>query len=392
VPEEKNMRAGFSAYRGIDPHTLSRIFVIATAGFLISSQPAHADPLLLETGLATGSIWPVLIAGLAIESLILSLIIKRPFSEVLTVCLLANAITGFTGFIVLLLLRLNDIPVIPLGPGMVAAWLIEAGAISLMLSKPPIKRIYIGSFAANAASAVIALFILGNLVIPSPDPEVSEDLELARNFNTVRKAIETYHDEKGYFPKALMGGIRSLDETGSTDPLLESGILETYPANPYAPNLRSRRFNMVFLLSGLGTPTQQVSLDQPSNEWEVRWFPILRNDPRFGNPDQALLCANGLSDSTVRETLSPTFYHMNGADCVPGCFFYKSYDFNLDGEADDYIFGAYGWPTAFGTVPFDIIDAATGEISLSLSSDGTISSGSPDGVPEPVMVLHVAGT
>jgi hypothetical protein len=82
---------------------------------------------------------------------------------------------------------------------------------------------------------------------------------------------------------------------------------------------------------------------------------------------------------------------MNGLDMVPGCIFYKSYDFNRDGLQDDYILGAFGWPTAVGTVVADIIDAATGEICLSLSSDGTITAGQPDGIPEPLASIYVAG-
>jgi hypothetical protein len=243
------------------------------------------------------------------------------------------------------------------------------------------------------ASAMLAMVVLIPLSIPSNQPTASEDLELSASISSVRKAIDTYYDQKGYYPKGITGGqIESVDEDAADrDPLLESGILDTYPANPYAPYLRSRRLNLTFLLTGLGAPTRQVDLDEPTNAWEMRWFPIMQRDPRFGDPDRLLLSANGLSDPDVPGTRSQIFYHMNGADYVPGCFFYKSYDFNLDGYADDYIIGAYGWPTGYGTVPFDLINARDGEISICLSQ-GCILSGNPDGNPEPVISVYVAGT
>jgi hypothetical protein len=82
---------------------------------------------------------------------------------------------------------------------------------------------------------------------------------------------------------------------------------------------------------------------------------------------------------------------MNGADIIPGCIFYKSYDFNRDGIPDDYILGAFGWPTGLTTIVVDIIDASTGDISLRLTRDGSIIPGFPDGIPEPLAMIYIAG-
>lgn len=379
--------------RGIDFRSIAaRTALLALIGLLIST-PAKADPLLLETGISSGSFWTVLFGGLAVESLILVIIIRRPIGETVTVCILANTVTGFIGFVTLLVFRIKGLPVVPLAPLMVTAVFMEAAMISVMLARPPVGKIIAGITAANLASALIAFAVLMPINIRPPEPGPNADMELTRAFNTVRAAIDEYHTRYGFYPHAIMGG-KSIEEHGAiecSDPLIASGILESYPPNPFAENLRSRKFNAMFLLFGIGKPTRQVSLDDPTNEWEVRWFPALRDDPRFGGPDHLLLCANGLSDSRVRATLESTFYNMNGADCIPGCLFYKSYDFNGDSLADDYILGAYGWPEGRATVAVDIIDAATGEIRLRLDSSGQIHAGHPDGLPEPVLLIHVAG-
>jgi len=362
------------------------------AGSLLIATPLRADPILLETGAATGFVWPFLLGGLAIETLILALIIRRPLFETVAVCLLANTITGFIGFVALLLLRIKGIPIFPIGPAFVAATLLEAPMIALMLVRPPIKRIIIGVTAANFATAAISALVLASLTIPAPSPTQLEDLALAQSVAKVRRAIDEYRTRYGSYPPGLTGGYRTIDGTRpSSDPLVASGILQSYPLNPYAPFLRSRRLNTPFLLLGIGSPTRQVELSRPSNDWEERWFQAMESDTRFGDPDHLLLCANGLSDPHVIETLESTFYRMNGADCIPGCFFYRSYDFNSDGLADDYILGAYGWPDGMATVAVDIIDGATGEICLSIDSNGFVRAGEPDGTPEPVLLLHVAG-
>lgn len=381
-----NRFAGLSAAGRAIPLT-------ALIGFLLAATPVHADPMLLETAVTGGSVWPVLAAGLVVEILVLALFIRRPLAEIIAVGLMANAISGFAGFVALLFARMNGVPVLPIGPLALGAAVIEAAVFACMLAKPPVKRILSGVAVANAVSAIIAFALVAPTVIPAPPPSASDDLELARGLATVRNAIDEYYVRNGYYPEGLTGGRSGTveGESGSSDPLITSGVLSSYPPNPYAPHLRSRLFNPMFLLTGFGAPTRLVALDQPTSSWEVRWFPILKRDSRFGDPDHVLLCANGLSDPSVRETVKSTFYHMNGSDCVPGCFFYKSYDFDRDGLADDYILGAYGWPTGTGTVAFDIIDAATGDISLRLDSHGQVHSGQPDGSPEPVFALHIAG-
>ncbi len=380
------------ARSGSAKSAITRVLTLAGFIFLAQALPAQADPMLIETGLATGSFWFVLIAGLAVEALILALLIRRTYIESIVVCLLANAISGFIGFVILLFLRIKGIPIVPPGPLTALAILVEAPLVSLMLVRPPIKRIAAGVTTANLVSGALAIIVLGSITMPPPEPTVLEDNALARSISTVRRAIDTYHDEFGFYPAGLTGGRSdSLDSTcRADDPLIAAGILESYPPNPYAPYLRSRRFQPAFLFLGIGRPTRPVDLDDPSNAWEARWFPAMKADSRFGDPDHLLLCANGLSDPQVRDTLESTFYHMNGADCIPGCFFYRSYDFNRDGLPDDYILGAFGWPTGRATVAVDIIDAATGEIHLRLDSQGCVHAGEPDGMPEPVIALHIA--
>jgi hypothetical protein len=176
----------------------------------------------------------------------------------------------------------------------------------------------------------------------------------------------------------------------TVDPLLESGILKSYPPNPFGPFLRSHRFNMKYLLTGLGPATSPVDMDDPRDKWEARWFPVIRTDPKFGSPDM-ILCANGLCQAPIGRGKA-TDMCMNGSDYVPGCFFYRAYDFNGDGLADDYILGMYGWPNGCGTDAVDLIDGKTGEISLYIDSHGCIRAGNPDGRPEAVYALHVANT
>ena len=375
--------------------SILRIPGLAVIFLLTLAQPANADPLLLETGQVLGSPWLILGAGLVLEALILAAFIRRPFKEVLTVCLLVNAISGFIGFVGLVFLKLKGVPVLPPGPMVVAAILIEAPLIALILVRPPIKKIITGAVAANLATGLITLAALAPQPLKPPAPGVSQDLELARATLGIRDAVDKYYEQNGFYPSHLLGGSAldtDPDEIPENDPLLSSGILDSYPANPYAFSLRTRQFTPEFLLLGRLPVTRPVSLNRPMTAWEARWFPIMAQDSRFGDPDNLLLSANGLSEPSVRESLDITFYHMNGRDCVPGCFFYRSYDFNNDGLADDYVLGAFGWPTGRATVAIDLIDAATGELKLRLDRWGMVHSGNPDGRPEPVLALVVAGT
>jgi hypothetical protein len=368
---------------------IAAAFVFATIfGFL--SAAAHADPLILQTGAAVQSPLAVLLIVLGLETIILALIIRRPFLETLSVCLLANAITGFLGFVALMLVQMLGVPVLPPGPTAAAAALIEGALISAMLVRPPVRRIFVGAVAANLSSAAIAVAVLAPCPLPPPAPGAAQDLALAREMTVLREAIDAYYERYGYFPPYLKGGKKeaSLESTETDDPLLDSGVLESYPPNPYARNLRSRRFTATFLLFGMPPVTRSSNLDQPVTTWEARWFPIFQRDRRFGGSDQVLLLANGLSDARIQESFRSVFYHMNSTDYVPGCFFYRSYDFNRDGQADDYILGAYGWPSGPGSVAADLIDGATGDLVLRLDSRGRVHPGHP----EPISFLYVAGT
>jgi type II secretory pathway pseudopilin PulG len=363
---------------------------LAVLGFSAFCPPAHADPLLLETGVALGPLWLVLGVGLAVEAAILAAFIRRPVFEAVAVSVPANVVTGFIGFVALMYARLRGIPALPVGPTLLAAIPIEALLISLMLRHPPVNKVIAGVVVANLFTACLALAVLATKTIQSGTPEAGDDLALARSIRTVRTAIDTYHDRFGYYPASLSGG--SSDQPASlTDPLIASGILESYPANPFAPYLRCLRFNWEFLLTGIGPATSQVSLDNPTDQWEARWFPIIKKDPRFGATEKRILCANGICEQFDFKTLTLTKYTMNGNDYIPGCFFYKAYDFNNDGLADDYILGVFGWPGGSGTSEIDLIDRRTGNISLALDSQGRIGPGQSDGVPEPVLALYAGG-
>jgi len=393
--EEIRMRVS-SRFRNTRSMANRSIAAAATAFtiLLVLTPAAHADPLVFQTGMVTGNFWPVLIIGLALEAFILALVIKRPLGEALAVSLMANAVSGFAGFIFFLLLRLYGIGIIPPGPAMVLAILIEAPIISLMLAKPPVKRVITGVATANLATGIIAFIMLSFITFNPDGPSAEDDLSLARGLASLRGAINEYHDLYGFYPESISGGSRlHCDEnTIIADPLLRSGILESYPENPYSDHLRSVRYTAKFLLTGLGRVTTPVDLDSPTNEWEARWFPAMQSDQRFGDPDNVLLCANGLSDSRFINSLKSTFYNMNSLDIIPGCFFYKSYDFNSDGLADDFILGAFGWPSGSSSIGIDIIDAATGDICLSMDSNGYLHCGVADGLPEPVAMLYVACT
>lgn len=371
-----------------------RIGSIAVLGFLAICQPAKADPLLLETGEALGPIWLVLIAGVALEAFILARFVKRPFGQILAVSVLANLVTGFTGFVALLYCRMLGVPVLPVGPTLLASIAIELVITSLLLIRTPFRMVLRGVIAANLASALIALAVLGLMPLPGPLPGAGEDLALASSMTEIQRSIDTYYSQFGFYPSWLAGGSR---ETASTkeytaDPLIEAGLLESYPPNPYAEYLRSRRLNTLFLLTGLGQPVRQVKLDDPGDKWEAKWFPLMKKDPRFGDADNDLLCANGLSEQGIRESHEICTYRMSGQDYIPGCFFYKAYDFNGDGLADDYILGVFGWPGSSGTAVVDLIDGKTGEICLSLDGNGRVRPGEPDGLPEEILALHIAGT
>jgi hypothetical protein len=375
------------------PWTPVRIGTVAVLSLLAVNPPVHADPILLQTGVALGSVWQTMAAGILIEAVILALFLKRPFRQAALVCILANLITGFMGFVALLFVRMHGIPARPIGPTSLAAMLVEAPLIAIMLVRPPVKRVIAGVAAANMATALIAFAVLVPRAVSPGMPGSAEDMALARSMSIVQEAVDTYHQRYGYYPAWLAGGSRDCEssEEATEDPLIASGILGSYPPNPFAPYLRSQRFNMTFLLTGLGPATSPVSLEDPRDSWETEWFPLMRSDPRFGNPDRELLCANGLSENGADESHRTCEYRMNGTDYIPGCFFYKAYDFDGNGLADDYILGIFGWPSSPGTAIVDLIDGRTGEISLGIDSRGRVLPGHPDGMPEAILALHVQG-
>jgi len=370
-----------------------RLLIFASFIFFLPASQAKADPILMETGLITGHPLAILFAGLALESLIIAWSLKLPFRKILAVTISANMVSGFVGFISYLLVRLHGDPAFPLGPAFIFATLIEIPVIYTFTSNVPFMRLLKGVTFANLASLAIGIVLLMPIIIPAPDPTAEEEMDFSRGIATIRLAVDKYYDTYNSYPGNLIGGRKSTCSWKNPDPLLASGILESYPDNPYSDSLRSLRINPVFMISGLGKPVLPINFKSPTNTWEFRWFPALSSDPRFGGPENtgAVLCANGLSDSSCRETLASTFYNMNGSDIVPGCIFYKSYDFNWDGLPDDYILGGFGWPDGTGTVVADIIDRRNGNIYLSVSPDGSIVAGQPDGTPEPLAALYIAG-
>lgn len=371
-----------------------RVAPIAAFCMLLFSQQAHADPLLLQTGAALHSEWLTVLIGLALEAAILAVIIRRPLREVLTASILASLVTAFAGFVALLYFRLHEVPALPVGPTALMAAVIQAVLISVMLSRPPVKRIIIGVVATNLLSAGLALAVLVPKAIQPASPGTSEDIQLSQAMSTVKDAIEEFHSKYNYFPPWLSGGSAesSLTNELMADPLLKSGILECYPSNPYAPYLRTKRFNLLFLLAGYGRPTRTVSLDEPSDDWEAKWFPVMKNDPRFSDPKKGLLSVNGLFEEPRKTLLAGGSDIMHGIDYVPGSFFYKAFDFDNNGLADDYVLGVYGWPGGKAATAVDLIDGRTGEISLCLDSKGCVTAGDPDGKPETVLAIYVAGT
>ncbi|MCX6646767.1 MAG: hypothetical protein NTY09_10485 [bacterium] len=371
-----------------------RLLLLASFIFFLPASQARADPILLETGIITGHPLGILLAGIALEAVIIACALKLPFRKTLAVTISANMVSGFVGLISYLLVRINGDHAFPLGPAFIFSLLIEIPIIYTFSPHIPFPKILKAVTLANFTSLVIGMVLLTPIVLPARCPTSEEDMEFSRDVANIRFAVEKYYDKYDSFPITLIGGRKCGSSGKNPDPLLDSGILESYPDNPYADSLRSLRFNPVFMISGIGKPDLPVNFKSPTTAWEFRWFPALNSDPRFGGPENSgnLLCANGLSDSACRETLADTFYNMNGSDIVPGCIFYKSYDFNWDGLPDDYILGGFGWPDGIGTVVADIIDRRNGNISLSVCPDGSIIPGQPDGVPEPLAALYIAGS
>ncbi|MCK4720927.1 hypothetical protein KAU08_09715, partial [bacterium] len=93
-----------------------RPIILIPVWFLLLASPAYADPMLLQTGIMTGHIIPILLAGIALEALIISWFIRKPFPRVLITTFLVNCITGFVGFIAILLVQLKGGYVFPIGP------------------------------------------------------------------------------------------------------------------------------------------------------------------------------------------------------------------------------------------------------------------------------------
>jgi hypothetical protein len=346
----------------------------------------------LQTGMVVHSLWLTLAAGLAIESLIIAMFIRRPIKDCVAGCVLANIITGFIGYVAILYTRMLGLPVLPIGPTALVATVIEIPIVLITLSRPPIRRTIMGVTIANIASALIALTVLAPRTFSPPSPGASEDLAMSRAMSTIKTAVDAYHSQFGSYPAWLSGGAIGTQSNSNLpiDPLIKSGILQSYPENPFGPYLRSYRLNVMYLLTGLGPATRPVDLNDPTNSWEARWFPLMRNKSRFGEAKD-ILCANGICETPPgRDSVSGSFI-MNGSDYVPGCFFYQAYDFDSDKKADDYVLGMYGWPNGHGTTDVDLIDGTTGEIRLYLDSRGNIHPGDPDGQPEAVFALHVAG-
>ena len=99
------------------PRVTSKLLVpITFLIFLALEVPANADPLLLEAGMFTNSVFLVLTAGIGMEILALRIFINRPIIEIGAACLLANSITGFIGFVGLLYINMKGIPILPPGP------------------------------------------------------------------------------------------------------------------------------------------------------------------------------------------------------------------------------------------------------------------------------------
>jgi hypothetical protein len=372
--------------------TITRTALVSFLAFFLICPPAKADPLLVQTGITLHAFWLILAAGIAIESLILAAFTRRPIKECIVAWLPAAAITGFTGYVAILYTRMLGLPVLPIVPTAIVATLIEIPVVLITLSHPPIKRTIMGVAAANLASALIAFAVLAPRTYAPPQPGASEDIAMSRAMLTIKSSVETYHSQFGYYPESLAGGAieGQSNSIAPIDPLLQSGILKSYPENPFGPYLRSHRLNLMYLLTGVGLATRPVSLDDPSNSWETRWFPLMRNVSMFGTAEN-ILCANGLCEIPAGQAGSGRYF-MNGSDYVPGCFFYQAYDFDNDKRADDYVLGMYGWPIGYGTTDVDLIDGRTGEISLTLDSRGNIQPGDPDGQPEAVFALSVGGS
>lgn len=315
--------------------------------FALLSSEAHANPLTFQNAIIFRNAWIFIPVGIVIESLILRIFVSYPMKRILNAVILAGMVSGFIGYISLLIYRQYSIPILPPLPTAFAATIVETIIIAGLLYPVPVKRLMPGIALANLVIAALTIILLVPREIQPSPPGVPEDLLLSQSIAKIRSAIEIYKSESGSYPDFLAGG--DFENTGIHDPLLSGGFLDAYPENPYSLNLHNRKFSISYMLSGILPATFSTADENPEPVYETRYVP-----------------------------------GSGSGELVPGSFFYKSYDLNRDGIREGYVLGGIGWPGSIGVEFMDLIDASSGEVHLRMES-GQVFPGEPDGFLEPVI-------
>ena len=165
--------------------------------------------------------------------------------------------------------------------------------------------------------------------------------EAIDNGAQIHDAIEKFRtNHGGEVPIYIYGGDEgSWSGTGRTDRLLQEGLLEVYPKNPFhlGRGYLPTRQKWTFLGLFFGTKLPEYRLLRDA------WMTLLDSgrEPRFGI--KGIRMGNLLSDPLVPMSSQPDRYTLafNGQP-MPGAFFYRAYDIDGDGRKESYLFGVLG--------------------------------------------------
>lgn len=367
--EERHMRFKLPVKTSYPPFLRKSAFLLSgmLLAILLMPAKASADPVMVQTGIISGYIWPLLLCATLFEAGIIFLFTRGNFLKLMGNVVIANAITGFIALVGIAVMKNLGTDIIPVGPLAISSFIFKAGIYLLSAYQVNFKKLLAAVAVSNITIATVAIIILSNAVIPSRSPDQSADMLMSQALIRIHHSLEQFRDGYGTYPASLTGG------DSANDPLIQGRILDNYPDNPYHNLLVTKRFSPLYLATGYG-PHYNISGNQGSDlVFEVRVSLRNKLGRQFGP---------GLA--SLRTLKSHEF--------TPGSFFYQSYDVNNDGIFDDYILGAIGWPESPGTYPVDILDAGTGTVHLVMDDYGEIYPGEPDGLPESTLGILIDGT
>jgi len=201
--------------------------------------------------------------------------------------------------------------------------------------------------------------------------------DVIENGEEIHAALEKFRaNHGGEVPDYIYGGDEgSWHGQDRTDRLLQEGLLEVYPRNPFQVGrgyLRTRQeWTFVGLFFGIKLPAYLYLRDV--------WDSVFDSgrEPRFGL--KGIRMGNLLSDPLIKKSSDPQRYtlSLNGVR-MPGSFFYRAYDLDSNGHDESYILGVIG---AEATEGIDCYDASDDALLIDHSGQlGVANDGKPDGV------------